>query len=37
MRWGLGATCGVLGAIGLVISGQELFRRGQDRLKLASD
>ena len=37
MRWGLGATCGVLGAIGLVIAGQELLRRGQDRLKLASD
>ena len=37
MRWGLGATCGVLGAIGLVIAGQELVRRGQDRLKLASD
>ena len=37
MRWGLGATCGVLGAIGLVIAGQELLRRGQDWLKLASD
>jgi hypothetical protein len=37
MRWGLGATCAVLGAIGLVIAGQELIRHGQDRLTLASD
>ena len=28
---------GVLGAMGLVIAGQELLRHGQDRLKLASD
>ena len=37
MRWRLGATCGVLGAIGLGIAGQDLLRRGQDRLKLAPE
>jgi hypothetical protein len=37
MRWGLGATCGVLGAVGLVIAGQELWRRGNRQLKLMPD
>ena len=36
MRWGLGPTCGVLGAIGVTIAALELVRRGRSRLVLVS-
>jgi len=35
MRWGLGPSCGLLGAIGTAMALLELWRRGRSRLALA--